>query len=219
MFDARHLLGQMLGESLGGGYGKKKRKKHQRYGLAPGNASGLGGFVGRSGLALGALGVAYAAWEHYREQDQARAGTPAAAPAGTPPPPPARSAATAPMTPEQQDALALVRAMIAAAHADGLIDSQEHRGIVSRAREAGLDTEALAALDHELAHPLPLERLIATLRDGLAADAYAASLLAIRVDTPAERDYLARLADALGLDAAARAGIEARLLPPAPPLP
>jgi uncharacterized membrane protein YebE (DUF533 family) len=36
----------------------------------------------------------------------------------------------------------------------------------------------------------------------VAAEVYAASLLAIEVDTQAERDYLKRLADALGLDAA-----------------
>jgi len=36
----------------------------------------------------------------------------------------------------------------------------------------------------------------------LAAELYAASLLAIEVDTPAEKEYLARLAGSLGLNPA-----------------
>ena len=53
----------------------------------------------------------------------------------------------------------------------------------------------------ELQKPLDLEGLAAQVRSPqAAAEVYAASLLAIEVDTPAERDYLRRLAGSLGLD-------------------
>ena len=45
----------------------------------------------------------------------------------------------------------------------------------------------------------------------LAAEVYAASLLAIEVDTPAEQQYLQQLAEGLGLPAEAVAHIHATL--------
>lgn len=225
MFDPQRLLGQMLGDALGGGYGR--RKKHRDRG-GFGSGSGL---LNKATLGVGLLGVAYAAWEHYKHKGGASAATAASptptASAGMPPappaaasvmPPPPRGAASqggasadAVLTPAQQDALTLMRAMIAAAHADGLLDSDEREAIVGRAREGGLDGDALRRLGSELRSPLPPERLLATARDGLAPDIYAASLLAIRIDTPAERDYLDALAGALGLDAAQREEVHRRL--------
>jgi uncharacterized membrane protein YebE (DUF533 family) len=54
----------------------------------------------------------------------------------------------------------------------------------------------------EMARPLDLASLVGQVRGPEeAVEVYAASLLAIEVDTAAERDYLARLARSLGLDA------------------
>lgn len=225
MFDPQRLLGQMLGDALGGGYGR--RKKHRDSG-----GFGGGGLLNKATLGVGLLGVAYAAWEHYRTKGGASPATaasptptastgmppapPPAAASVTPPPPPAAAsqggaAADEALTPAQQDALTLVRAMIAAAHADGLLDSEEREAILGRAREAGLDADALRRLESELRSPLSPERLLATARDGLAPEIYAASLLAIRIDTPAERAYLDALAGALGLDAAQREDVHRTL--------
>ncbi len=48
----------------------------------------------------------------------------------------------------------MVRAMIAAAAADGEIDQTEHQRILGNLRQAGLDDEAAAFLDQEMASPL-----------------------------------------------------------------
>jgi uncharacterized membrane protein YebE (DUF533 family) len=56
----------------------------------------------------------------------------------------------------------------------------------------------------ELRKPMDLEALIRDVPDQqVAVQLYAASLLAIEVDTEAERQYLRRLAHGLGLDASA----------------
>jgi uncharacterized membrane protein YebE (DUF533 family) len=97
----------------------------------------------------------------------------------------------------------ILRAMISAAKADGLIDGGEMQRIGSRLEQAGADQEARDFVLAELQKPPDLEGLT---RGGhspeVAAQLYAASLLAIEVDTAAERDYLRRLAGRLGLDAA-----------------
>ena len=60
--------------------------------------------------------------------------------------------------------------------------------------------------------PLDLDGLVADIPNPqVAAEVYAASLFAIEVDTPAERDYLARLAAASGLDAGAVQQLHAAL--------
>ena len=52
-----------------------------------------------------------------------------------------------------------------------------------------------------MARPLDLKALLHEVSSPqMAAEVYAASLLAIEVDTPAERGYLSQLAQGLGLD-------------------
>lgn len=48
----------------------------------------------------------------------------------------------------------LLRAMITAAHADGLIDTDERGAILARARQAGMDADSVQALDAEIRAPL-----------------------------------------------------------------
>jgi uncharacterized membrane protein YebE (DUF533 family) len=95
----------------------------------------------------------------------------------------------------------ILRAMISAAKADGQIDGAEMQRIVGKLEEAGADQEARQFVLQELQKPLDLQGLIRTVRGPeVAAQLYAASLLAIEVDTAAERDYLRQLANGLGLD-------------------
>jgi uncharacterized membrane protein YebE (DUF533 family) len=111
-----------------------------------------------------------------------------------------------PQTPVEQAELEhtadlVLSAMINAAKADGRIDGAELRRIAGKLEKAGTDDEARQFVMRELQEPLDLEGLIDQVRSPqVAAQVYAASLLAIEVDTPAERDYLRRLASGLGLD-------------------
>ena len=88
--------------------------------------------------------------------------------------------------------------MINAAKADGQIDGNEMNNILSKLDEAGADQEAKDFVLAEMRRPLDLDSLVAGVRTpGLAAAVYAASTMAIQVDTPAEQNYLAQLASRL----------------------
>ena len=104
---------------------------------------------------------------------------------------------------EQNSGLVL-RAMINAAKSDGRIDEEEITRLVGKVQESGADSEAVQFLQAEMAKPMETEELIEAARGKpeLAAELYAASLLAIEVDTPAEKQYLAGLASGLGLESA-----------------
>ncbi len=98
--------------------------------------------------------------------------------------------------------------MIAAAKADGEISPDELQRILSRLDQAGVTQEERAFVLAEIARPLDLDGLIAQIRDPrLRVEVYAASLLAIDIDTEAERTYLRELAGRLTLDAATVAAL------------
>jgi uncharacterized membrane protein YebE (DUF533 family) len=102
----------------------------------------------------------------------------------------------------ERTAQLVLRAMINAAKADGQIDGGEMQRIVGRLEESGADDEARAFVLDEMQKPEDLDGLIRGVRSPeVAVEVYAASLLAIEVDTPAERDYLRRLAGRSSLDA------------------
>jgi uncharacterized membrane protein YebE (DUF533 family) len=96
----------------------------------------------------------------------------------------------------------VLKAMVNAAKADGRIDESETRRILSKVQESGADPEALEFLTAEMKKPMETANLAATALGNpeLAAELYSASLLAIEVDTPAEKKYLEELAAALGLE-------------------
>jgi uncharacterized membrane protein YebE (DUF533 family) len=207
MFDAEKLLGQMMGDAMSGALGTKKRK-HKR------KPSGLSGLLGGSSSAtkakvgLGLVGLAFAAFEHFKDKNASGSNTPSATPppppqnasrpASPPPPPPAMSG-----TPKanNENALHLIRAMIVAADADGLINADEKQAILARAQEAGFDSESLRALETEIAAPFSLKQLVARTPENLRDETYAAALIAISADTDAEKQFLDQLATALNLDA------------------
>lgn len=106
----------------------------------------------------------------------------------------------------------LLQAMINAAKADGNLDGAEMERIMTRLDELGEDKEARDFVLGELRRPFDLEALAAQVRTvELAAEVYAASLLAIEVDTPAEQDYLRDLARRLKLPPAAVGQMHAQL--------
>jgi uncharacterized membrane protein YebE (DUF533 family) len=119
---------------------------------------------------------------------------------------PSIPAASLPDSPEDEARL-MLRAVIQASKADGTIDGEEIARIRSRLAAAGEEEEARGFVEAELRRPIDIPALAAAVRSpAQAARVYAASLLAIEVDTAAERDYLAQLATALRLprDAVAR---------------
>lgn len=112
----------------------------------------------------------------------------------------------------QDHAKLAVKAMINAAKADGEIDGAEIGRILGKLNEDGEDKEAQAFVIAEMQKPLDLDALVREVPNReVAIQVYGASLLAITVDTDAERDYLKRLAAGLGLDDAAVQRIHATL--------
>ena len=111
-------------------------------------------------------------------------------------------------SPSEADARAmlLVEAMIEAAKADGMIDPEERQRIVGRLEQAGIGPEEKSFVEARMALPPAPERLSERVRPDraenriLAAEVYVASLLAIEVDTDAERRYLRDLGKRLQLD-------------------
>ncbi|MEZ5558046.1 MAG: tellurite resistance TerB family protein [Pseudomonadales bacterium] len=185
--------------------------------------------LGRTALKVGALaavgGVAWKAYQAYSDNRRAdspktsAAGGAIAAPAaavtrvqpgapaaGAPADPgyagldESRFAAVIDESPANPGPMLLLRAMIAAAHADGHIDSAENARIHARVRELPLTDREKARLFDELAHPPSLRELVVRAeRPEIAIEVYAASLLAVDPVQPAARDYLARLALVLEL--------------------
>jgi uncharacterized membrane protein YebE (DUF533 family) len=97
----------------------------------------------------------------------------------------------------------LLRAMIAAAKADGHIDQQEMQGIIGKLAADDVTEEEKAFVMAEIRAPLDPDALAAEVRSpAQAAEFYAASILAVAIDSDAERQYLRSLARALRLDAA-----------------
>lgn len=103
----------------------------------------------------------------------------------------------------QDTATLMLKAMISAAKADGEIDAEEQERILGKLQDAGADAEAQAFVRGEVQKPIDLDGLIRAVPSRqVGVEVYAASLLAIEVDTEAERDYLRRLAGGLGLEEA-----------------
>jgi uncharacterized membrane protein YebE (DUF533 family) len=101
---------------------------------------------------------------------------------------------------EDRKALLLIRAMIAAANADGEITPEERQRILSKLDEAGAGPEERQVVERELAAPMPMDALVREARDGdMVEQVYLASLLAMEPDTEAERSYLQYLAARMGL--------------------
>ena len=101
----------------------------------------------------------------------------------------------------EDDAAMLIRVMSNAAKADGEVTQDEVDAILGEVSDASPEEQEY--LRQQLASPLvAAPAMAASIPADLAAEGYAVSLAAIRVDTDEESAYLAALADELGLDRA-----------------
>lgn len=95
----------------------------------------------------------------------------------------------------------IVKAMVNAAKADGRIDETEMKRITGNLANDGIDAREQELLTAEMQKPMDTEAVVrAVPNPQVAAQVYAASLLAVELDTDAEKRYLAELAGKLGLD-------------------
>jgi uncharacterized membrane protein YebE (DUF533 family) len=216
-------LGRILGAVLNGAARPPRRR-------APAARRGSGPFgltqteTRQIGRALGALATVAA---EALAKSQRPAPPPPPAPGdsapGKPVPPPAPPRrlpdtaprpAPAPPAPlaEQAEAKLILRAMIAAAKADGALDREERQAIAAQLDAAGLTGPERDVVLAEFDRPAGIEELARAARDPmLAAQLYAAAFVAMGEISPAERAWLDRFGAALRLDAAARSTMEARL--------
>ena len=213
MADINKLLGSLLSSGaasgfaggLAGGMASKMIKKKTVKKLGS-NALKLGGVA-----AVGAL--AYTAYKRYNENQDAGA---AGSQSNTPPQAqskkvdvtglfaaPVDSAfvpALEDQTATDELGLTLVRAMIAAARSDGRLDAQESQAIFQKIEAMGLDSDDQNLLVQEMGHPVDIDAIVnSATSPEVAAEIYIASLLAVDVDTPAEKSYLNMLAARLQL--------------------
>ncbi|SEN08525.1 Uncharacterized membrane protein YebE, DUF533 family [Gemmobacter aquatilis] len=105
----------------------------------------------------------------------------------------------------EENARLMIRAMIQAAKADGGIDADERAAIMAQLGEATDEEKAFVAA--EIDAPLDIMGLASSVGETAKSQVYSAALMAISVDTEAERTYLKGLAQALQLDAASVAQI------------
>jgi uncharacterized membrane protein YebE (DUF533 family) len=100
----------------------------------------------------------------------------------------------------QRKARLTIRAMIQACKADGHIDAVEAQRLVNHIDDTGDAQEARAFIQAEMQRPVDIADLARSAKSREeAAEIYAASIMAIDIDTPVEREYLAALAKALTL--------------------
>lgn len=193
---------------------------------------GLGGSTLRTaGVALGAAGLAYGAYQMLKNRQSAPKVTPGTSviggippespiegmsgegvsgggvSGGTPPPLPGSAPAvdTSRVSP---DDLRMIRLTIAAARADGALTDQERDTLLAGARQHGIED----VVRSELERPVPLAAIARGVGDPIAREKlYQMAFGIVRADatvTGGERIFLASLAAALGLDAATVARLE-----------
>lgn len=227
-------LGGMLGGMLGGGGGAgggvgglldQAKGMLGRTGVSPGMAGLAGGagllalLMGGKGLrglashggaaALGAL--AFKAYQQYQAGQAAQPAQLPADPAQLQMPPGAAPEDAA--RNQEPFALALVRAMVAAANSDGHIDATERQAILSGIQQSGVEQDATSFVMDAMSKPSDAHAIAAlAANEQQAAQLYLASRLAIEPDHPAERVYLRTLAEALKLPEPLVRQLEAQVL-------
>lgn len=182
-------VGGLLGLLLGSGGGRR-----------------LGGKVLKLGSAAAIGALAWKAYQDYQSQQRAPA-----VGATTSAPPAAPSFAALPAPQQELHSRVMLKAMIAAAKADGHMDERE-RALV----EAGIDRiepdPALRAwVDAELRRPVePAEVAAGAASPEMAAEIYLASVVVVDDHSTMERAYLDALAAALKLPPGLKDELERR---------
>jgi uncharacterized membrane protein YebE (DUF533 family) len=165
--------------------------------------TGSGRSLAASAAKLGGLaligGLAYKAYQNYQQGQPPLTGgrapsqqTLLAAPQGS---------GFEPGAVTQETATRYIRAMIAAASADGRIDAREQDKILGGLKQAGIEQEAREFLTREINNPATVEGLAAGISSPQeAVQVYTAARISIDLDTEEEHAFLAELAEALDLD-------------------
>lgn len=220
MLDAKRLLDQFVGGpggpgGPGGGSGGGDFLRGAGGGALAGGLAAIllgtktGRKLGGEALKLGGVAavgaLAYKAYRDWQAGKQAAPATAAPQPQSAPVPmlPAPSGTPFNPATPAEQQTLArhLLRAMIAAAKADGHVDAQEQARIFAEMDKLPLSSEDKAFVMDELRAKLDIDAVAgAAATPEEAAEIYTVSLLAIDVDNAAERGYLGMLAARLKLD-------------------
>ncbi len=214
MFDPKSLLNDLLGSRIPGSGSTVRDAAGKAQQMAKDNPLAAGALVavllgtstGRqvtgTALKLGGIaaigGLAYKAYQNYKNGNQPEE---AAKNPELPPPPEDTSfhPSQAPQG-ETEFALTLVRAMIAAANADGHIDEAERKKIADKLALAGIGPEAEQFLMAEIERPSSIDQLVAAVQtDAQKVELYTASRLTIDPDSRVERGYLDLLAGRLKL--------------------
>lgn len=191
-------LGGLLGGLLGGG--STAGGSGGLGGLLGGILGGSGGNAGASTQGRSAGGVNYAAlaslgmmaFQAYQSWQRSQAAAPQQA---------VRTVDQL-SGPEAEDhSHAILRALIAAAKADGRIDPQEEQLIYAEIKRHTSDPQLQQWLDEEVSKPLDAVEVAQSAQDpGMAAEMYLASVMLVDDQQDAERAYLDELASALGID-------------------
>ena len=104
---------------------------------------------------------------------------------------------------------AILRALIAAAKADGRIDEQEQALIYAEIKRHTSDPQLQQWLDEEVSKPLNAAEVAQSAQDpAMAAEMYLASVMLVDDQQDAERAYLDELAGALQIDPALQVHLE-----------
>src|SRR5262249_37101337 len=164
--------------------------------------TGAGRSLAGSAVKLGSLaligGLAYKAYQNYQE------GRPILG--DREPHPEALSVAPdgsgfEPGAVTRENAMLLVRAMIAAAAADGRMEDNEKKKIVAELKQAGLESNALEFLIRELSNPAPPDELAdAASSPEEGVQVFTAARIAVDPDTEKDHEFLVALATRLGID-------------------
>ena len=109
--------------------------------------------------------------------------------------------------------LAIIRAMIAAAKADGHMDAAETQKIMGQLESAGVGAQEKALLMQEMANTQDVNSIAASAKTPEeAAQIYLAALLVCDSQCVREQEYLSSLASALKLEPAFTANLQQELL-------
>jgi uncharacterized membrane protein YebE (DUF533 family) len=171
--------------------------------------TGAGRSLAGSAVKLGGLaligGLAYKAYQNYQQGRPVLTGAQQqpllAAPEGS---------GFEPGAVTNQGATLLIRAMIAAAAADGRIDEREQQAILGGLKQARLDGAAQQFLTREINNPATVEELAnAVTSPEEAVQVFAAARIAVDPDLEEEHGFLMALADRLGIDYNLAAHIDA----------
>jgi uncharacterized membrane protein YebE (DUF533 family) len=214
------LLGELLKSGLSKVDSAKQSGDLGKYasGAAAGGALALllgskrGRSFGGQALKLGSIAAIGAlAWKAYQDHQARQQAAPQGTEAPRPPALPAPSFERLSAPQLEDHSRAMLKAMIAAAKADGHMDERERGLVEAELHRLDADPGTRRWVDAELRRPVePAEVAAAATSPEMGAEVYLASLLVVDATTTMERAYLDELARQLRLAPDLKADLEAR---------